>query len=85
MIEVNSLEIGDVVQLNDGDGFHAMCFMTITEFETWGARGYILTPERREPGETQDHYYFGAKWDEMTRIGKAKWLLPLDWEMLRDG
>lgn len=69
------LEPGDVVQLGPmvNSPMFSHCFMTVTEPKHFGAQGYVqMTGEHGKPG---GQAYFRAKWEDMTYIGKAEWVV----------
>lgn len=70
------LEVGDIVQLDPekcGNPMFAGCFMTVTEFKSWGAQGYVQSLGC--DGEPGGQAYYRAKFEEMVKVGKAEWVV----------
>ena len=75
-MEKQSLEVGQVVQLNPETVHNPMfagCFMTVTEPKPWGAQGYVQA--LGENGQPGGQAYYRAKWEEMEVAGTAVWVV----------
>jgi hypothetical protein len=73
---VHDLKIGDVVQLTPmiiKNVSFAGCFMIITELRSWGAIGYI--PCVGKSREKPYIYHYRATFEEIVKIGRAKYVL----------
>ncbi len=71
-IDIPDFNVGDVVQLSPESNF-PFGFMQITEIKSWGAQGFL--PVYKTLGQEPDRAYYRAKWEEMTKIGCAEWVI----------
>jgi hypothetical protein len=69
----SDIQVGDVVQLAPGDHAFSYCFVTVTEVKTWGIQGFVAIPTGR--GEMPGQAYTRVKWADMTKVGKADWII----------
>lgn len=75
MEKTDSLEIGDLVQLNPEtvkNKMFAACIMVVTEVKSWGAQGHVQS--LGENGQPGGQAYYRAKFDEMELVGIVEWI-----------
>ena len=77
MNPVDEMDDGTVVQLNPVttiDRRFAGCLMTVTELESWGAKGYVQAVG--QDGNPGRQFYYNAKWFEMDELVGGGYLCP---------
>lgn len=66
------IQVGSVVQISpEKESKFKACFLLVTECFDWGVQGFVAIPTADGVGEA----YYRARWDEISFIGQAAWVL----------